>query len=68
MEHHVKKTSHDSKRKAFLSPKIKPFTTKMAENRLMVFRHFYILSFVLDISLKNLLSTFSLTINLNINL
>ena len=42
MEHHVKKTSHD---KAFLSPKIKPFTTKMAENRLMVFRHFYILSY-----------------------
>ena len=45
MEHHVKEPNHDGKRKAFLSPKIKPFTTKMAENRLMVFRHFYILSY-----------------------
>ena len=28
MEHHVKEPNHDGKRKAFLSPKIKPFTTK----------------------------------------
>jgi len=45
MEHHVKEPNHDGKRKAFLSPPNQPFTTKMAEKPLMVFRYFYILSY-----------------------